>query len=174
MAFVLRRWWPTLALVALGVASLALLHGAHVRSREVLQQTIANLDNVSESRRRLLQAYLVHSRQAAGDATFEQASPVAELQAARYALANWTAGRSGIIDFRASAPADELLPPPWIGCGTPSGRIPRARSSCGGASPTPTGRAARWRRRSGRRFARPFAPRSAPTACDLPGGRSSS
>ncbi|HSJ30323.1 MAG TPA: ATP-binding protein [Longimicrobiales bacterium] len=75
----------------------------------MLQQTISSLDNIAESRGRLLHAYLIYDRQVAGDATFEQSSAMAEIRAAEYALGNWMAGRSGIIAFPAAAPAEESL-----------------------------------------------------------------
>ncbi|HEU5211026.1 MAG TPA: ATP-binding protein [Longimicrobiales bacterium] len=106
---VLRPWWPTIALLVLGTASVILLDSVHSRSRDLLEQTVVALDNAAESRHRLLHAYLIHERQTAGDATFAQSSPLAELRAAEYALLNWLGGRSGIARFDGAPPADPRL-----------------------------------------------------------------
>lgn len=105
----LRPWWPTIALLVLGTASLLLLHSVHARSRDLLERTVVALDNAAESRHRLLHAYLIHERQIAGDETFAQSSPLAELRAAEYALVNWLGGRSGIARFDAPPPVDSAL-----------------------------------------------------------------
>src|SRR5690606_32401 len=70
-------------------------------SRDLLRRAVVALDNAAESRHRLLHAYLIHERQIAGDETFAQSSPLAELRAAEYALVNWLGGRSGIARFDA-------------------------------------------------------------------------
>ncbi|MHB1167789.1 MAG: hybrid sensor histidine kinase/response regulator [Longimicrobiales bacterium] len=109
MPFPYRPWWPTIALLVLGTASVLLLQSVHSRSRALLEQTIVALDNVGDSRQRLLHAYLIHERSTAGDATFAQSSPLAELRAAEYALQNWIAGRSSIVNFHGTAPADSAV-----------------------------------------------------------------
>lgn len=104
-----RSWWPILTIIALALLSIEMLRRSHSDAHMLLQQTATSLENVQESRRRLISGYLIHSRQAAGDRTFDRASPQAELRAAEHALGNWLQGRSGILEFAAAPPTDTAL-----------------------------------------------------------------
>ncbi|HEX2167715.1 MAG TPA: ATP-binding protein [Longimicrobiales bacterium] len=105
----LRAWWPMLTIIALALLSIQMLRRSHSDAHRLLQQTANSLENVQESRRRLINAYLIHSRQAAGDRTFDQASAQAQLRAAGHALQNWRQGRSAILAFAAAPQSDSTL-----------------------------------------------------------------
>jgi two-component system cell cycle sensor histidine kinase/response regulator CckA len=106
---ILREWSPAILLAALALLSVQVLRSSYDRWQDVLEQTVTGLENVSESRRRLLRSYLIDQRQAEGDPTFERASARAEAAASANALSNWFTGRSTVAGLRSAPPDDPAL-----------------------------------------------------------------
>lgn len=104
----LRHWWPVLAVAALALLSVEVLRSSYDRWEDLLQQSAAATDNISESQRRLVRAYLMEQRRGAGDATFAPDAALAQVRAAENALRNWLRGRSTIAGIEGAPVSDSL------------------------------------------------------------------
>lgn len=104
-----REWWPALVIAALALLSVQMLRSSYVRWQSVLEEAVSGVDNVTESRRRLLRSYLIEQHQAQGNPTFDRASSLAEASASASALNNWFNGRSTLGGFTAAPPDDPVV-----------------------------------------------------------------